>query len=72
MTTEFLRNKPGRLLRELTFKKVGKEEYVMHKPGKAVTVERKNFEPGKFVIFAGKAIYAVVPGEELHEYVEWK
>lgn len=72
MALENIRNKPGKLLKEVTFKKVGVEEYVTHKAGKAVHVDRKNFEPGKFVIFAGKGVYLVVPGEELHTYVEWK
>ena len=68
---ENVRNKPGKLLRETKFKILSKDEFITCKVGKAVTVDRKSFEPGKFVIFARKNAYIVVPGEELHTYVEW-
>lgn len=68
---ENVRNKPGKLLKDTTFKILGKDEFITCKVGKAVNVDRKSFEPGKFVIFARKDAYVVVPGEELHTYVEW-
>lgn len=67
-----MRNKPGKLIKELEFKEVGKDIFSTCKPGKAVKVDRHNFEPGNFIVWADKKRYAKVAGEVLHEYVEFK
>lgn len=67
-----VRNKPGILKKDATFKKLGQDKTVNCRAGKAVSVDRHALDQGKFVIFAYKGVYLVVGGEELHEYVEWK
>jgi hypothetical protein len=63
--------KPGKLLKDLTFKIPGKPELYVSKTGKRVWVDRHSTEYGKYVVWSSGKKYAIVPGETLHEVVEF-
>ena len=66
-----MRNKSGKLIKELQFKEPGKPKLHTCKVGKQVNVDRHATEPGKFIIWASSKRYACIGGEELHLYVEF-
>jgi hypothetical protein len=67
-----MRNKSGKLLKELQFKEPGKPELYTSKPGKQVKVDRHATEPGKYIVWATSRRYACVAGEELHTIVTFE
>lgn len=67
-----MRNKPGKLIQPLEFKEVGKAVKTTCKAGKAVKVDRHALDMGNYVIWADKKRYAIVGGESLHLFVEFK
>lgn len=66
-----MRNKPGKLLKELQFKEPGKPELYTSKAGKKVNVDRHATDPGMYVIWATSKRYACVSGVDLHTVVEF-